>query len=604
MLKISRVRIQRFRSIMDLSLEVNSDSNLITICGQNNVGKTNVLRALNIFFNPENYVHQTDIPELKVATLGGSVHPKIEIIFWDHKNTLFYSITRDFTPRGNKISTDSGKSFKGSLKRMLDQKSLSQDEIDSILGKVSFIYIESINTLVPNLIDGITQDILSLEFDKSRFTASKKALKNAYDSYVDGLQEILNSFSDNISTTFQDFKGDWKVMFNVPKNSDNFRDLISDDVTLQIYDKGSKGIEDKGSGLQRLAHILMEFEAADRMTGKRNVIICIDEPDLYLHEGLQRKLKEFIDKKSSKIQVFYTTHSKIFIDTYKLENTILLSCEHFEQFVTRKQKNIDVIKTIKVDINTAEGYDKICDHLGIEKDNYEILKKYNILTEGNSDKKYIEELSRFFNIKCRNIISVNGADNMEKYLEFFNSYYKNSSSFKPKIKVILDNDPKGREIYKKLSAKTYDWVDVDYKLLNNFLNNSNQQIDKNNTNNEVEDFLYPELVCYLINTILKKMGLKPISEKDVCNNCKKLSFRATGIMSLCENEKNAANPERGNEIVFTSSSMATNNIKESMAGLMKIEGNTKLIALLEGCNKSYPAVKQTIETLMNFGETS
>lgn len=602
MLKILNVRIQRFRSIMDLSFDVNLSSNLVTICGQNNIGKTNVLRAINIFFNPDMYVQQSDIPVLKVATWGGSVHPKIEINFHDTRTLIYYCITRDFKPEKDENSIISGNSFKGSLKRKLDKKDLSKIEVEAILQKTSFIYIESINTLVPDLINGITQEVLTLEFDKSRFTKSKKALKEAYDNYVDGLQEILNAFSKSISTTFRDFKDNWEVKFNVPKNSDNFRDLISDDVTLQIQDKGSRGIEDKGSGLQRLAHILMEFEAADKISAKKNVIICIDEPDLYLHEGLQRKLKDFIDKKSLKMQILYTTHSKIFIDTYKLENIILLSCKHFEQFVTRKQKTINVIETINVDLTTDEGHEKICNHLGIEKDNFEILDRFNILTEGNSDKRYLEELSRFFNVKSHNIISVNGADNMDRYLDFYNSYYKNHSSFKPKIKVVLDNDSKGRDIYKKLIVKKYNWIEVICVLLNNFTNSSNKDIERNNTNNEMEDFLYPELVCYLINTILNKKGLKTFSDKYVCTNCQKPSFSATGILNLCENKKNEVNPEKGNEIIFTSSSRATDNFKESMAGLMKIEGNSKLIDLLYRCDKKYPAVRQTIEELMRFDD--
>ena len=600
MLKILNIRIQRFRSIMDLSFDVSIENNLITICGQNNVGKTNVLRALNIFFNPEMYDQQSDIPTLKNATWGGSVHPKIELLFYKEKEKIFYHLTRDFKPQEDGNSSISGYSFKGSIRRKTEKKILSHVETDAIFKKISFLYIESINTLIPNLINGISQDILSLQFDKARFTTNKKALKDAYDSYIDGLQEILNVFSNDISTTFEGFKDNWKVEFHVPKNSDSFRDLISDDVTFQIQDKGSNGIEDKGSGLQRLAHILMEFEAADRMTRKRDVIVCIDEPDLYLHEGLQRKLKLFIDKKSTNMQVLYTTHSKQFIDTYKLENTILLSCNHFEQFVTRKQRKIDVIETIKIDISTDEGYEKICSHLGIEKDNYEILEKHNILTEGNSDKKYIEELSRFFNIECKNIISVNGADNMEKYLDFYNSYYKNNSTFKPMIKVILDNDSKGREVYKKLASKSHAFIDVKLVLLNNFMNNSNQQLERNNTNNEMEDFLYPDLICYLINVILKKKGLNQINGKNIKSNCKKTAFNATGILNLCEHNKNEVNPDNGNEIVFTSSSKATDNIKESMAGLMRIEGNRNLIDLLDDCHKQYPAVKQTLEDILNF----
>lgn len=602
MLKIINVKIQRFRSIMDLTFDISAANNMITICGQNNVGKTNVLRAINLFFNPDFYEQKDDIPTIKHATWGGSVHPKIEVLFLDEKINTYYSIVRDFNAKDEMISSLNGTSFKGSKKKRLEKKELSNPEIDKILSRISFVYIESVNTFIPNLITNISQEVLNLQFDKSRFTRDRMALKNAYESYIDGLQEILNAFSNDISATFHEFKDNWNVEFHVPKNSDKFRDLISDDVTLRIQDKGSNGIEDKGSGLQRLAHILMEFEAADRMSSKKSIFICIDEPDIYLHEGLQRKLKAFFDKKAQKMQILLTTHSNIFIDTYKLENTMLLSCSHNTQYVVRKKKNVNVVETFKVDVNTDEGYEKICDHLGIEKNNYEILKKYNILVEGHSDKTYFEELSRFFSINCNKIISANGADNMEKYLDFYSSYYKDST-YKPRIKVILDNDSKGREVYKKLQAKTYTSIVVELWLLDNYSKSSNKQLERNNTNNELEDFLYPELVCYLVNTILNKKGLVQISEKDVCSKIKKSSFSSKGILEICEHEKNEKNPDQGNDIVFTSSGKATNNIKESMAGLLKIEGNRKLIALLEKCHKLYPSVEELLREIMEFGAT-
>ena len=38
---ISKVRIQRFRSIMDMEFNISDYSMPVAICGQNNVGKTN-----------------------------------------------------------------------------------------------------------------------------------------------------------------------------------------------------------------------------------------------------------------------------------------------------------------------------------------------------------------------------------------------------------------------------------------------------------------------------------------------------------------------------------------------------------------------------------
>lgn len=49
-LRITKIRIQNFRSIRDLSIETNY---LAVLVGKNDSGKSNVLRALNLFFNDE-----------------------------------------------------------------------------------------------------------------------------------------------------------------------------------------------------------------------------------------------------------------------------------------------------------------------------------------------------------------------------------------------------------------------------------------------------------------------------------------------------------------------------------------------------------------------
>lgn len=48
--KILEFTIKNFRSISILKLDT-SKADLITLCGANNIGKTNVLRALKIFFD-------------------------------------------------------------------------------------------------------------------------------------------------------------------------------------------------------------------------------------------------------------------------------------------------------------------------------------------------------------------------------------------------------------------------------------------------------------------------------------------------------------------------------------------------------------------------
>lgn len=603
MLRIVSCIISRYRSILSMSMDICTDLNLVAICGQNNVGKTNTLRAINLFFSPESYAQEVDMPKIKHATGGQSTHPKIELTFWDSENETYYTLCRDMKlyceqMQGRSLS---GNSFKLDGNKKKDRATLSHDEISSFLERIEFIYIESINTFIPELIGKITEGIINVEYDKARFSLSRKALKDAYDTYIDGLSSILGTFANDISGTFRYFRDNWKVEFIVPKNSETFRDLISEDVRLSLDDNGSIGVLDKGAGLQRLATILLNFEMLSRISKRKSIIVCIDEPDAYLHEGLQRKLKSLFDEKSSSMQMFFTTHSKVFINEYSMRNVFLLDSKNYEQFSTRKNKNINVMETLLVDINEQTGYDKICSHLGIEAETYELLQQSNLLVEGNCDKKYLTELFNYFEYPCPNIEALNGADNATKYLEFYDSYYRNNmSQYKPKIKVVFDNDNKGREMYNKIKSNTYHHIDVTAILLQNHMKSGNTETEKNNTNNEIEDFMYPEVMVYLINALLEKKNMVKLKHRVICRKIHTSSFSAKGILELCEYEKNTLNPDTGTEISFVSSGSQTNRVKEGLAGMFNLRANKKLLSLLSECATKYPYVKEALRELSVF----
>lgn len=241
MIKIAKVKIERFRSINNLEMDISSDNNLIAICGKNNVGKTNSLRAINIFFNPDQYDKKVDMPTIKQATGGGTTHPKISLTFYDDEEEKYYEIIRDINEYEKGEEGLKGaifeKSVTGTRKKNVKQIE-TLDEIKTILNRFEFTYIESINVIVPELINDISEEVIDAQYDKVKFSHNKKQLKESYDAYIDGLTEILNAFADDISGTFKEFQPTWSVKFDVPKVSDSFRELISNDVSLQLDDSG------------------------------------------------------------------------------------------------------------------------------------------------------------------------------------------------------------------------------------------------------------------------------------------------------------------------------------------------------------------------------
>ena len=586
MLKIKEIRIERFRSIMSMVLPIDPSYNQIAFCGKNNVGKTNTLRAINLFFHPESYQMSEDMPKFKVATGGASIHPRITICFVDEVQNISFTIVRDLS-RMDENEGLSGKKGKTSL---------SSEEINKLLKSCEFIYIESVNVFMPSLIEKLTDDIIDVKYGNSRFSnfsTLKGTLKKAYDAYIEGLDTTLKCFAKQISNTFKQFQPSWSVAFQLPKKPQKFRELISDEVTLKLDDSGSIGVDNKGAGLQRLAAILLCFEALSRQRKKKNTFVCIDEPDVFLHEGLQRKLKLFFDEKMSSMQLFYTTHSKVFVNPCNLKNVFLLSASYESQFSARKNKNIDVVKTNLVDINLESGYKEICDHLGIENYEYEPLEQNNIVVEGECDKQYIENLCKFFNINYPNIISANGANNVEKFLDFFDSYYKNSEQEKKKfVRILLDNDNAGRDCRKKIEQKNYNYLKTDIVLMPNF---KGEVLDKKEKpNNEIEDFIYPELFCYLLNYILAKMKLTKIDANQICTNIEKVAFKNNGILELCNHAVKEKNPDDDRM------HLSDPNQKGNLAKAFQIDGNKKIQELLESCDKIHPEVKKTLQSICSF----
>ena len=68
-------------------------------------------------------------------------------------------------------------------------------------------------------------------------------------------------------------------------------------------------VENMGSGILNIALFVAYI-----MEIRENKILCIEEPELYLHPGLEIKLKQKFLDVSDKIQIFLTTHSREFLD--------------------------------------------------------------------------------------------------------------------------------------------------------------------------------------------------------------------------------------------------------------------------------------------------
>jgi len=596
-MKIKTIKINNFRSILNLLLDIDVNNDFISICGQNNSGKTNVFRAIRLFFKPDSYVAADDTPYYKYEyTRGVNAYPNITITFCEEDGSQ-YIISRKFSLQG--LSTTKG------LKKSHDNSNneLTEKECKDYIDSIKLYLIESVNISIPDLIGDLTEDLFDAEFGKSVFKGAKAELKTAFDRYVQGLNSILKELSEEINPMFHDFHETWNVSFGLESDVKRFRDLISTDINFNVLDGANNEIDSKGAGLQRLAFILLHVRIIEKIRTKR-VVFMIDEPDVFLHPGMQKKLYFYLRNLQNKSQVFVTTHSKVFIDTYRLSNVFLLKLNVDEKFTKRKNKNAVILSTTNIALNEENGTKEIKQYLGIEDEKSEYLDKYNVLVEGDTDQKYLSELMRYYELDVPNFISAHGADNITQQLDLYNSLYKDNS-VKPTVLVLLDNDAKGREVCKKIIAAIkkgqYTSITVKYSFVANFIGQIQDpsHLDGVQANNEIEDLIYPNVFCHLLNRILKKGALKPINEKTVCTKISKKAFSYKGIMDLCETEKNNQNPDDGNRIVLTINNRATENIKNSIANSFRVESDFKLISLLKKADEDYPEVRKFVGKVAN-----
>lgn len=162
----------------------------------------------------------------------------------------------------------------------------------------------------------------------------------------------LKYFLDDIEELKQDVKGNERSTLILKENGLNM------DIPL----------ESMGSGILNIAHFLAYIKTLDKPS-----IICIEEPELHLHPGLEREIRNEFVRKSEKHQIFITTHSREFLDDDEEKCSI---------YLIRKREDCSNVKKISND-----DYKEISRDLELNLSQYEESNK--ILTDNEFWRNFI-----------------------------------------------------------------------------------------------------------------------------------------------------------------------------------------------------------------------
>ena len=317
-MKISSITIEKFRSIKKAQINMHD---ILAVVGENNAGKTAVLKAINAVLNYKN-------EEMNFLSKAHQFAPRnntyITICFTDipdselYKNKIYRdTLTLHFTYT---YGENKKKYFisKGTERIPIDDTFLNEMSNDII-----YVYIpaERTNSDISWNDASIYKQLLinyASLYNESRDRISghvRKATEKIHSS-------ILMKLEDQINTLYMQNKSvDFKLKF--PSDLD-FTALL-DQVKISLNDHNSTyELREWGSGTKSLAVIAMH--RANALMKNRSIVLGIEEPETNLHPQAQKRFIYSLknDLQSNETQTIFTTHSTVLINELSHDDILLV----------------------------------------------------------------------------------------------------------------------------------------------------------------------------------------------------------------------------------------------------------------------------------------
>ena len=473
MIKVTGIEIRNFRSYKDRENIVTGIKDLNIVVGKNNVGKTNILRAIYLFFNPENYNPVTDRNMIKQITGGATKEPKITIIFEDDEiikgNLVQYKISCDLNGgSGYKLVENSDKGVEQKLK---DNTSIRK----YLQKKFKCIYLSTTDENIEKQTESIIDDLI-LRYFKKQSKEVKLVIKKFENQYI----ELTNTFRNNIKGIEDNLSNQFDALKEIGikpvleiENKSDVTQFLMDNIKMKLDDSYVQDINSKGAGVQRASLILLSLYLLSEIFVSENKIILLDEPEAFLYPLLVKKVKMTLEETiecHKNFQVFMTTHSRDFL---KEINNIRYGFYDVKQVLEetsyqRSKNDTDINK-----YSVVRGIDKkikseVLKNYGLldEIDDYESI----IVCEGPTDKNYLLKIlqNEDFVPQIRYGKYVDGVGESSVLNLKYNYVGKGATAILPilifldniseisrKVFVLLDGDDEGKKVYNQIKDNEY-----------------------------------------------------------------------------------------------------------------------------------------------------
>lgn len=459
MLVIKSIIIKYFRSIYSLNLENCKDLTVIT--GLNDVGKSNVLKALNLYFNKQtdwltNHKFSADYSLVRREAVKKSIREQqyisiaIQFVRGDRSiNTLppLFTVTRRWdlysTSGDYKQTTDIHRHMKSyCAKNELNySEAKTTASLNRFLNSIQYIYIPAIKdrTVFSTVLHMLQTSILS---GKKR-QALSTPIRAANDALAEELDVLQHDFekATGISSTIA-----------IPESFNFTQDML--DIDTQIPD-GNISIDYRGDGIK--AHYIPKMlDYISKKSPSKMWIWGFEEPEnSYEYRRCLAVAREFEKTYCQNNQVFLTTHSPAFYYDYNADKKAvvrLCSQDNKTNLYTDNDSIDSELGYIELYRNFAEKVEALEQERNLILDEIadlqQSLREFQtplLLTEGKTDAQLVKkafaklELSEFSEWEIRAILSGNTSNN-EVLLRFLNDLKANGTHNNRMVIGMFDRD--------------------------------------------------------------------------------------------------------------------------------------------------------------------
>lgn len=374
-MKVSKIKIEKFRSIESGEFNLND---IICIVGQNNSGKTAILKALNSFFNIDSEL--TNFINGEHFYSSSNAVPKITITFNDVPNNGIYDQFKNGDEIIIKFEFRRPNRYSYKVKRNNAFENCSDILLSRLLDDVKFVLIpsERSSTFIENIENSLLSKLVNTYFE-NHTRHRDRLTPRVNDTFTYLKTNALDKLAKQIDGNYLTNKG---FTLNINTNKVINYQIFTDFLNIKIVENTNEfKLSECGSGVQSLVAIAIYRYLAN--ADNTNYIIAIEEPETNIHPQGQKEmiLSLFEELENNDIQILFTTHSPTLIDQLPHNKVVLV------------RKINDLRRGFKSKITQIS--DDFWSRNGIHFDNYQSFHKFKnseifyanhiIVTEGKTD---------------------------------------------------------------------------------------------------------------------------------------------------------------------------------------------------------------------------